>query len=33
LSLDWPVITEQKDPPPDAIEWDGREDKLELLEK
>jgi len=33
LSLEWPVITEQGDPPPDAIEWDGKEGKLELLEK
>ncbi len=33
LSLDWPVITEQMDPPPDSIEWDGKEGKLELLEK
>jgi ferredoxin len=33
LSLEWPVITEQKDPPPDATEWDGKEGKLELLEK
>ena len=33
LSLDWPVITEQKEPPPDAEEWDGKEGKLELLEK
>ena len=33
LSLEWPVITEQKDPPPDAEEWDSKEGKLELLEK
>jgi len=33
LSLEWPVITEQKDPPPDAVEWDGKEGKLDLLEK
>jgi ferredoxin len=33
LSLEWPVITEQKDPPPDAIEWDGKEGKLALLER
>jgi len=33
LTLIWPVITEQKDPPPDAIEWDGKKGKLELLEK
>ena len=33
LSLNWPVITEQKEPPPDAEKWDGKEGKLELLEK
>ncbi|MEQ9736965.1 MAG: DUF3470 domain-containing protein, partial [Algiphilus sp.] len=33
LSKEWPVITEQKDPPPDAEEWDGKPDKLELLER
>ena len=33
LSLEWPVITEQKDPPPDAEEWDGKEGKLDLLER
>ncbi len=33
LSLEWHVITEQIEPPPDAIEWDGKEGKLELLEK
>ena len=33
LSLEWPVITEMKDPPPDATEWDGKEGKLDLLEK
>ena len=33
LSLQWPVITEQKDPPLDAVEWDGKENKLELLER
>ena len=29
----WPVITEQKPPPDDAEEWDGRPDKLQLLER
>jgi len=29
----WPVITEQKDPPSDAEEWDGKPDKLPLLER
>ena len=33
LSEKWPVITEQKDPLPDAEEWDGKSGKLELLEK
>ena len=29
----WPVITEQKEPLPDAEEWDGKPDKLPLLER
>ena len=29
----WPVITEQKAPPPDATEWDGVKDKLQYLER
>jgi len=29
----WPVITEQKDPLPEAAEWDGKEGKLEHLER
>ena len=33
LSENWPVITECKDPPEDAEEWDGRENKLPLLER
>jgi ferredoxin len=33
LSQQWPVITEQKDPPLDAEEWDGKTGKLELLER
>lgn len=32
LSQVWPVIAEQKDPLPDAAEWDGKENKLEHLE-
>lgn len=32
LSKVWPVIAEQKDPLPDAAEWDGKENKLEHLE-
>jgi ferredoxin len=33
LSLEWPVITQIKEPPADAAEWDGKKGKLELLEK
>lgn len=33
LTLKWPVITEQKDPLPDAAEWDGTENKLQYLER
>jgi len=33
LSLIWPVITEAKTPPEDAAEWDGKPDKLKLLER
>jgi len=29
----WPNITEKKDPPEDAEEWDGKPGKLELLER
>jgi len=33
LSTEWPVITQQKDPPEDAAEWDGVPDKLQHLER
>ena len=33
LSKIWPVITEKKDPPPDAAEWEGVADKLQYLER
>lgn len=33
LSREWPVITEQVDPLPDAAEWDGKPDKLQYLER
>ncbi|MGH8705310.1 MAG: ferredoxin FdxA [Burkholderiales bacterium] len=33
LSRQWPVIAEKKDAPPDAKDWDGKADKLKLLEK
>lgn len=29
----WPNITEKKDPPEDADEWDGVENKLQYLER
>jgi len=29
----WPVITEQKEPLPDAEEWDGKPDKLQYLKR
>ena len=33
LAKQWPVITEKKDAPADAKEWDGRTGKLEFLER
>ena len=33
LSRDWPVITERKDGLADAKEWEGKPDKIDLLEK
>src|SRR5258708_1425501 len=33
LAKQWPVITEMKEPPADAKEWDGKPDKLKLLER
>jgi ferredoxin len=33
LSKQWPVITEKKDAPEDAKEWDGRPGKLGFLER
>ena len=33
LSKNWPVITEKKDAPADAKEWEGKSDKLALLER
>jgi len=32
LVKQWPVITEKKDPLPDADEWNGVEEKLRYLE-
>ena len=33
LSREWPVITEMKEHFPDATEWEGKPNKLELLER
>jgi len=33
LAKAWPVLTVRKDPPADAGEWDGKPDKLKLLER
>jgi ferredoxin len=33
LSQGWPVITQKKDPLPDAEEWDGKPDKRQYLER
>ena len=33
LAKSWPVINEVKDPPADADEWNGKPDKIALLEK
>ncbi len=33
LSQTWPVINRKKDAPPDADEWNGKPDKLKLLDR
>ena len=33
LAEEWPVITEQKEAPADAKEWDGVDNKLAMLER
>jgi ferredoxin len=33
LSRSWPVITEMKEPPPDADDWREVKDKLQYLER
>ena len=33
LAAQWPVISERKDPPEDAEEWNGQEGKLKYLER
>jgi ferredoxin len=33
LSQQWPVITERKEPLPNATEWHGKPDKLQYLQR
>lgn len=33
LAKSWPVITEKKDAPPDAAEWENKPNKIEYLER
>jgi len=33
LAQQWPVISSRKEPLPDAVEWDGKPDKLKYLER
>ncbi len=33
LAKRWPVITQKKPPPADAKDWEGKPDKLKLLER
>jgi len=33
LASEWPVITEKKDAPADAAEWENKPDKLQYLER
>ena len=33
LALEWAVITERKEPPADADDWNGKPDKLALLQR
>ena len=33
LARKWPVLTEKRDAPADAKDWDGMPDKLKLLER
>jgi ferredoxin len=33
LAKDWPLITDKKDPPPDADEWKDVKDKLKHLQR
>lgn len=33
LSRNWPIIYEKGEPPEDAADWDGKENKLQYLER
>ena len=33
LAKEWPVLAARNEPPADAGEWDGKPDKLPLLER
>jgi len=33
LAKEWPVISEKKEPLPDADEWNGADDKFQYLER
>ncbi len=33
LAKEWPVISEKKEPLPDADEWNGKTDKFQYLER
>jgi len=33
LAKKWPVISEMKEPPADAKQWEGVKDKIKLLEQ
>jgi len=33
LARKWPVLTEKREAPADAKDWDGKPDKLKLLER
>jgi ferredoxin len=33
LAQSWPTISERKDPPADADQWNGKPNKLDLLER
>ncbi len=33
LAREWPIITSKKDSLPDAEEWDGKDDKLQYLQR